>query len=330
MSNTNNPSVSVIVPIYNVEIYLKRCVDSILSQTLRDIEVILVDDGSPDNCGTICDDYAKKDTRVHVLHKENGGISDARNLGLKYAKGEYVCFIDSDDFIDEDMLNTLYRLVEENEVDMSVCGIRDYYEGQEPVYDHEERAFVCSGIEGLRYTLEGRLLPGSVCSKLIRRTICDTLSFPVGKTYEDAFYTPELFFKISKVAITTKKMYNYWHRADSVTTKPFSAKNMDVIEAYQYTYDVVSKKCPELMDVAQFRLCWANFVVLDKLLVTDNYATYPQYSQVVKFLKNKWWWIFRSPYFRTSRRVAAVALKVNVRLYRMLAVANTKKYGGTA
>ncbi len=120
--------ISIIVPVYKVEKYLKKCVDSILAQTFSDFELILVDDGSPDNSGRICDDYAKKDARVRVVHKQNGGLSSARNAGIEVAKGKYLGFVDSDDYIAEDMYELLYKAIIKEEADLSICGIYDVYE----------------------------------------------------------------------------------------------------------------------------------------------------------------------------------------------------------
>ena len=115
------PTISVIVPVYKVEPYIRKCVDSILGQTFSDIQVILVDDGSPDQCGKICDEYAKQDNRVEVIHKENGGLSDARNAGIPYAKGEYIIFLDSDDYIENDMFEYMYTRIKDSGADMATC-----------------------------------------------------------------------------------------------------------------------------------------------------------------------------------------------------------------
>ena len=120
--------VSVIVPVYKVEKYLNKCVDSIINQTLEDIEIILVDDGSPDNCGKICDDYAQKDNRIVVIHKTNGGLSDARNAGLEVARGEYIGFVDSDDYIAPEMISLLYGVCKKNSTDIAGCDLAYVYE----------------------------------------------------------------------------------------------------------------------------------------------------------------------------------------------------------
>lgn len=127
------PKISIIVPVYNVEKYLEKCVRSILAQTFTDFELILVDDGSPDSSGAMCDQFAEQDQRVKVIHKENGGLSDARNAGIEIATGEYLGFVDSDDYIADDMYELLYTNIVKEDADLSICGIYDVYEGKEPI-----------------------------------------------------------------------------------------------------------------------------------------------------------------------------------------------------
>lgn len=317
--------ISVIVPVYRVERYLARCVDSILAQTYRDLEIILVDDGSPDHCGEICDEYAKRDARVRVIHKSNGGISDARNVGMEAAEGEFISFIDSDDYIEPEMLQTLYKLQKESNADIVCCGICDRYESGDHLAVSDRVIIHCSGKDALAYTLEGKYSAGSLCNKMIRRSIMHGLRFLNGKIYEDAFFMPELLFAAQTVVITTEPLYNYWHRSGSITTASFEKKHMDIIEAYEKTLDFVRKNCPEMKEVAKFRVCWANFVVLDRILQAENYKRFPEYYQVVAFLKENAGFIMHCRYFQKNRRIAAAALKMHTGLYRMLSRAHSRR-----
>ena len=149
--------ISIIVPVYKVEKYLKKCVDSILAQTFTDFELILVDDGSPDDSGKICEEYAEKDARVRVLHKENGGLSSARNAGIEVAKGKYLGFIDSDDYIAEDMYELLYNTIIKEDADLSICGIYDVYEGKAPIVKPTIEKVV-SAEEALLLILQGNII----------------------------------------------------------------------------------------------------------------------------------------------------------------------------
>ncbi len=316
------PIISVIVPVYKVEEFLPRCVDSLLRQTFRDIQIILVDDGSPDRCGAMCDAYREKDSRICVLHKENGGLSDARNAGLALATGEYVIFIDSDDFVEPDMLRALYDLMTEYGADISVCGTWNCYADHRKRQFPEDRTFVCTGEEALRLTLEGNLISGQVWNKLICRSTLAEHRFLKGKTYEDAFFLPELYRAAKKVAVTTKPLYHYWHRRCSITGAPFSPSAMDFVEAYRYTLDFVTAHYPQLIPQAQFRLQWSHFMVLDKLILVKGFRKMPQYPQLVGYLQKNWKAIFRSPYFRAPRRLSALALRCGVVFYRLLAGLN--------
>lgn len=319
------PVISVIVPIYKVEKYLDRCVESIVNQTFSDIEILLIDDGSPDNCGKMCDEWAKKDSRIKAFHKENGGLSDARNFGIAESSGEYVICIDSDDFIEPKMLEVLYGLATEHNADISICGIFNCYESRKVPQCKTVGKYLYSGVEALREYFLGERIPGGVVTRLIKSDIAKELEFPYGKTYEDAFYSPKLFLSVEKVAVDTTPLYNYWHRADSITSQAFTEKAMDVISAYECAYDTVRENCPQIIDCAEFRVQWANFIVLDRMMLMKDHKKIPQYNGVVKYLKKNWLSIAKSKYFRKSRKIAAVALKLNASLYGILSRMDSQK-----
>lgn len=312
------PMISIVVPVYNVEKYLNRCIESIINQTFNNIEIILVDDGSTDSSGNICDEYKKIDSRIKVIHKENGGLSDARNVGIENACGEWIGFVDSDDYIAENMYEQLYCLIRKYNADIAICGVKDIYEGNAIIQNKKIEEFACSGKEALELTLKGKQLAGSICNKLIHKKWLYNLKFLKDKTYEDAFITPELLLSVDTVACTTLSLYNYWHRIDSITTEEFSLKRLDVIEAYEYTKDVILERCPELIDVAQFRLYWAYFVVIDSILLSENYKHNPYYSLISRYLKREWRHIIKNNNFSSGRRIATIAFKLNVNLYRLL------------
>lgn len=313
------PEVSIVVPVFNVEKYLERCVNSILSQTFKEFEVILVDDGSTDYSGMLCDQYSNRDSRVRVIHKTNGGLSDARNVGIDAALGKWILFVDSDDFIEPEMVSTLHTLAVNEKAQIAICGIRNCYEGMSSIQYPKIEQFSCTGTEALRMTLEGGKIPGSICDKLIQRELVVGKYFPRGKIYEDAFYMPELLLSAEKVVVTTQPLYNYWHRRGSITTHPFTPKKMDVIKAYEYTMEVVRRRCPELVPFAEFRLLWAHLVVLDSIILVKKYRRcIPQYAEVICYLKANWKKVFKCHMFTVERRFAALLLKLNVNLYKAL------------
>lgn len=311
------PEISVIVPVYKVEPYIHKCVDSILAQTFTDYELILVDDGSPDTCGNICDEYAQKDARIHVIHKENGGLSDARNAGMKIACGEYVIFIDSDDYIDADMLSYLYENLKKADADMATCGIYEVYADRIEKQE-EEPDFVCSGEEAFRCILRGHTIRGEIWNKLIKRSCISDLEFPKGKLYEDIFYTVDMMQRIKKVAVGTKPKYYYLHRSDSITGKAYRPKLFDIIDGYTKNYQVVQHAFPKLEEEAECLWIWSRFIVLDKMLLEENYRSIDRFEELVTFIKQHFRRIIKNPYFQRNRKISAIVLLISIPLYRKL------------
>lgn len=314
--------VSVVVPVYNVQDYLERCVDSIINQTFSDLEILLVDDGATDKSPSMCNDFAKADGRIKVIHKENGGLSSARNSGIEAATGDYICFIDSDDYIEADMIELLTSTI--GDCDICTCGVyNNYASGVSPQYAGSDQSFETDGEKAFAMILHGKLIPATICNKLIKMSIAKGLRFPVGKLYEDAFFTNDLMPLVTKVNVNTSPKYHYVHRAGSITTTPFKPKDMDVIAAYEKTQELIDR-FPTIIEFAKFRLQWAHFTVLDRILMVPNYKTVPEYEQVVGYLKVNAFKIMSSPVFTKNRKIAAFALKINVGLYRILLMRNEK------
>lgn len=309
--------ISVIVPVYKVEKYIHKCVDSILNQTFSEIEVILVDDGTPDRCGEICDMYAQQDSRVKVIHKENGGLSDARNAGMPYATGEYLIFIDSDDYIESDMLEYMYtRLIEAN-ADMATCGVYEVYRDRIEK-QKEESDFVCSGEKAFQCILQGHTIRGEIWNKLIRRSCIEDLRFPKGKLYEDIYFTVDLMQRIKTVAVGTKSKYYYLHREDSITGKPYRPQLYDIIEGYTKNYKVVQEKFPALTEEAECLWLWSRFIVLDKMLLEENYREIEGRKELILFIRRHIIRILKNRYFNRNRKISAMILFLNVSFYRKL------------
>lgn len=317
--------ISVIVPVYNVEKYLERCVKSIAAQTYKDLEILLIDDGSTDKSGKMCDDFQQTDSRIKAFHKQNGGLSDARNYGIEHSAGEFISFVDSDDYIDEKMLETLHRLITENDADLAVCSAMDVFEGKEITQVKEIKEFNLNKVESYKYMLRGDGIP-SACNKLYKRQTVGDVRFPVGKLYEDGFFTPQILKRVEKTAVTSKPMYYYFRRADSITTKPFRKGDLDVIEAYDKCVKQVKELCPEALPYAEFRYRNAYFNVLDKMLMRDDCKEIPEYKQVVKYLKKHTVQIVKDPGFGKMRKIAAVALKFSVPLYKKILLTKQKIY----
>lgn len=220
--------ISVIVPIYNVEAYLDRCVESIVNQSYKDLEIILVDDGSPDHCGKMCDKWSQRDSRIKVIHKGNGGLSDARNAGLELAKGEYIGFVDSDDWIKPEMYQDLVTAIESEHAQLAVTGINRVYDnGYGRAQFISKRPYVITGDQIVQAYLSQGTFSTAACDKLYIRSLFDHRKFPVGKQFEDAPVIFDILCNIQKLAVIGKAQYNYFQRADSITGKAFSVRKMD-------------------------------------------------------------------------------------------------------
>lgn len=227
--------ISIIVPVYNVETYLRKCIDSLINQTLTNIEIILVNDGSTDKSGEICDEYKIKDDRIKVIHKENGGLSDARNKGLEIAKGEYLVFIDSDDWIDRCMIEKLYNLSIKYNADI-VQGdyVKVYSDDYIIISDINEIEINSYNSEQALELLYSEKYVKTVVTwnKLYKRTLFNGIRFPKGKLHEDEFTTYKLLHKANIVVDTNIPIYYYRQRAGSIMNTGFNVKRLDVIEAW--------------------------------------------------------------------------------------------------
>lgn len=318
--------ISVIVPVYNVAQYLEKSIASIQQQTYQNLEIILVDDGATDESGHLCEQIAEQDERILVYHKENEGLSQARNDGLKQAHGDYVIFIDSDDYIHPEMIASLYQQLVKEDADVSSCGVMNVYANSEsPQTENQDDYFVCDTETFLREYLIGEKIPGTICNKLIKKEIAAQLTFPKGLIYEDAYYHFDLIKVAKKYVVNTKPYYYYFHRGDSITTKPYAEKDLAYIDIYQKFYIEVVKEYPNLTEVAFFRLAYAHFFILDKMLLDDNFKEFKDYPRIYGYLKKHAFAIFKNTIFRKGRRISALALFVNVRLYRILLFKNIEQ-----
>ena len=227
--------ISVIVPVYKVEPYLDRCVQSILNQTYKDFELLLVDDGSPDRCGRMCDEWAQRDARVQVIHKPNGGLSDARNAGIERAKGEYLCFVDSDDRIAEDMLEHLYQLLTDTNADMA-CGnfVRIAETGKQTheIKHIREGVFSRDEFWKIFFTDWNRTYYTVIWNKIYKRQLFERLRFPVGKIHEDNYILYDLIDACRTIAFSDKIVYYYLQKSDGIMRSGRSVKNLAAPEAF--------------------------------------------------------------------------------------------------
>lgn len=242
-----NALISIIVPIYNVDKYIVRCVESLLNQTYSNLEIILVDDGSPDNCPQLCDEYAKKDNRIKVIHKKNGGLSDARNAGMKVATGEYISFIDSDDYIALDFFETLYNTMITENSDVVECSVVKFYEDNH--FDDYNDDFSINNfntIDGLSALISENPFHQHVWNKLYKADLVLDVPFAVGKLNEDEFWTYQVFGRAKKVTKIYKTMYYYFQRGSSIMGNTYNLKRLDALEGKANRQNYIEKNFSEL------------------------------------------------------------------------------------
>lgn len=239
--------ISIIIPIYNVQKLLDRCVESVICQTYSDLEIILVDDGSPDDCPYMCDEWARKDPRIQVIHKENGGLSDARNEGLKRAKGEFIGFIDSDDWIAPEMYERLHNAIIKDHSDIAACNVKMVWEdGSQSRMLTQQSECILNKREAQLALLDESILKQPVWYKLYRKSIIENVPFKKGKYHEDVFWSFKAIGNASYVSIINYVGYYYWQRSGSIMGEKYSLKRLDAVEGKCNRQDYFRVYFPEL------------------------------------------------------------------------------------
>ena len=228
--------VSVIVPVYNVERYLKKCIDSILVQTYRQLEILLIDDGSTDRSGQLCDELKNTDSRICVLHKENGGQAEARNLGIKHAKGDYIMFVDADDWIQENMIEILLNCVHSEKADMVCCGYRSIGEDGKVIEVPKQKEGFYDADSAVLILLKGEAIHNVVWGKLLKREMISRIPFPQGCIHEDDFVVFRWIYASQKIFLLNLPLYNYLKRPESTMTTAFNPRRLARIDAARLLY----------------------------------------------------------------------------------------------
>lgn len=248
--------ISVIVPVYKVEAYLDRCVQSIVNQSYRNLEIILVDDGSPDRCPEMCESWAKKDPRIRVIHKKNGGLSDARNAGMAVATGAYIAFLDSDDWIQPNMYELLLQRIKEDHSDISACGVEMFWEdgSREPCMLTPAGTHVLNHKQAMSAILQESLLKQPVWYKLYRADLIRDLLFPVGKYHEDAFWSYLAIARANRVSVFDAPCYHYAQRKGSIMGESYSLRRLDSLEAKELQLQYMKEHLPEFISLSHENL----------------------------------------------------------------------------
>ena len=278
------PKISIIIPVYQVEKYLTKCIESIIKQTFFNFELILIDDGSTDSSGDICDEYARIDNRIIVIHQKNQGVSAARNKGLDIAGGEYIAFVDADDFIEKDTYDFLYKNLQVNQADISICGLYHYYDENNIIYSKTQICNTLSKEDAIRLVMQGDVISVNPVNKLFARNVINKIRFLNDIAYaEDAYFTIEVLSNSSKIFVDTTPKYYYVHRLGSATTKEFSNNEYQIIDVYKKIFDLINQNFPDLITVAYRRL-WGAYKCILGRIASDTIKNRNKYKKDIYLL----------------------------------------------
>ena len=310
---------SVIVPVYKVEAYIIKCVESIINQTYKNLEIILVDDGSPDNCGKICDEYADLDSRIKVIHKKNGGLSDARNHGIKIATGDYITFVDSDDYIESDMYQVLMELSQQNDADISACNMAYVYEKDSKVKrddSHQLRQLTPIEAYDIMIDYYGKLRMG-VWNKIYRRELFNDIWFPKGQLYEDLAVMYKVIFRANKIMYLAESKYYYLQRGDAITSQPYSVREHDRYQFMNEMSAFIREHAPEIYVYAvSYKHINGFLSIANRMIISSTYDI-DFIKRIQKDIRSEKQWLLEGklPY---NRKMQILLLGYNFSVYKCL------------
>lgn len=315
----NGDLISVIVPVYNVEDYLEICVNSLLSQNVNcKFEIILVDDGSKDGSGQICDLLAKKSSLIKVYHKENGGLSDARNYGITKASGNYYVFVDSDDYVDSSFLKILYKMVNQYHVMMAcVDGVRTAnYSSNFQNVTKFNKVRVIKKREALKRMLLRKGFGVSAWAKIYHKSLFEGINYPKGRLYEDMLTTPYLIGKCDKIAFSGDRLYHYVVRPESITNKKVSEKDFQIFDGLYQVRDYILQQYPELCSAYECRYLVDILGLINRVVLVDSSRN------TIRKIMNRdddiWRNALTNSYLDIRRKLQILILKFNPKLYKVL------------
>lgn len=291
----NKPQISIIVPIYNIQQWLDRCIKSVLNQDFKDFELILVNDGSTDDSAQVCKKYITKDSRIIFLNKKNGGLSDARNYGLKYANGKYIVFIDGDDYVSSDYLSVLIKSIEYSQAEVAICEYNLVSEDgkiiKSQILNEPDDFSIINGKTLIKYSYKnGGVVNIVAWNKIYRRELFDNVKFAKGRFYEDEYLLVPMFWKINKISLVRKSLYNYVQRSNSIMSTPLTIeKIMDSDNLKLERIKFFSKKDNDLYALSiQDLKNWLININRERAVQNSNKLNcQKQYRQLVREKKGK-------------------------------------------
>ena len=306
--------ISVIIPVYNVSQYLARCVNSVIAQNYQNIEIILVDDGATDDSGQMCDAFALQDPRVRVVHKTNGGLSSARNAGIQIARGEYLTFIDSDDYVDTDYVEFLYRLICQYPAKMSICSHTVMYDNGTVLHKATEEQGLLDSRTVLERILYDEDIDLSAWAKLYHRSLFETILFPEGRLFEDAATTYRYIHASGQVALGLSSKLYYMIRSNSISNASFTEKKLDLITSTQEMADFCKANYPGLDKAADRRLMHAYLSTLSQL-ANSSVNNPPVKKQLMGYIRKHGLSVLLDPRAKNRDRLGIVSTVFGFRFY---------------
>lgn len=279
--------ITIVIPVYNVAQYVRNCLDSVLAQTYKNVEILMVDDGSIDDTLTICREYEKKDSRIRVISREHEGVAAVRNVGSKEAKGEYIAYIDGDDILEPTYIEYLYRLMIRYDADISICNFIPFFEGKEiskgKAVDSKEKIKVMTGEQALEILLYQKYFTTAAWAKLFKKELFSYVEFPNGKLAEDMGSIYKLIHYSNKVVYSSKIQYYYLQRSGSTTHALSFQQGKDYIELSEEMVKFIEKKYPHLIHAAYSRYFSSSIQVLSTITFSEIYD--PSHAQIIKIIK---------------------------------------------
>ena len=309
----DNSLVSIIVPIYNAKKYIRDCVESLLSQTYHNLEIILVDDGSTDGSEKLVNDYAKSDKRIKVVHQKNMGLSDARNTGLKHVTGKYITFVDSDDRIDPNMVEGLLNALVDTHADIAICSFKEIYpNGKTKGFSHNYPKQVFTTEQALANMLQENGFMVSATMKLFPTNYFKNTKFPTNRLHEDVGTTYKLIIKADKIVFIPNEYYIYVHHDNSIINQTFNERKFDLIELTDQMCDDIDQHYPDLKDVTNKRRMRARFSVLRQIPLN-----HPKTKEIVDYLKNHQGFIANNEKATKTDKLALKLALMNPKLFQL-------------
>lgn len=307
--------ISVILPVYNVEEYLEKSVNSVLNQTYKNMEIILVDDGSTDSSAELCDEFQKKDSRIKVIHKENGGLSDARNAGTKLASGKYITYIDSDDIVALEYIEYLYTLIKKYQCSMSLCTHTVICENGKQWSYGDGSEEVLTAEKCLIKMLYHEVIDTSAWAKMYRTDIAKEISFPKGKLFEDIGTTYRFFIRCNRIACGYQSKYFYLLRKNSIVSSQFNQQKLDLLEMTDTMARDVYKIYPNLKRALLRRRVYARFSTLNQML--DAKGCEKEKKEIIDFIKSHQKVILKDKKVPKRDKIAILLLDIGYPVYKM-------------